>query len=139
MSDSRPCEVCQTPTGRGPLARLCHRCDRIAKRVDPRHTGNTNARIKALKNSWDGHVFRCFYSGVSLVENDSGHPRYITLDHRTPRNEEDIVISASLINDMKTYMNENTFKEIVIALADHFKQGTTLEDEVLDRVPRRKR
>jgi len=40
---------------------------------------------------------------------------------------------------MKTYMNENTFKEIVIALADHFKQGTTLEDEVLDRVPRRKR
>jgi len=92
-----------------------------------------------LKNSWDGHVFRCFYSGVSLVENDSGHPRYITLDHRTARNEEDIVISASLINDMKTYMNENTFKEIVIALADHFKQGTTLEDEVLDRVPRRKR
>jgi len=61
------------------------------------------------------------------------------LDHRTPRNEEDIVISASLINDMKTYINENTFKEIVIALADHFKQGTTLEDEVLDRVPRRKR
>ena len=64
---------------------------------------------------------------------------YVWDDEEGSANEEDIVISASLINDMKTYMNENTFKEIVIALADHFKQGTTLEDEALDSVPRRKR
>jgi len=139
MLGSKPCEVCQILTARGPLARLCQRCDRIAKRVDPRHTGNRNARIRALKNSWDGQVFRCFYSGVSLVENDSGHPRYITLDHRTPRNEEDIVISSSLINDMKTYMNEEAFKEIVIALARHFEGGPALGDEILDTVPVRKR
>jgi len=77
----------------------------------------------ALRNSWDGEFFRCYYSGVRLVEYNSGSPRHITLDHRTPRNEEDIVIAASLINDMKSNMDEKTFKEIVTALADHFKEA----------------
>ncbi len=139
MSDSKSCEVCQAPTGRGPSARLCSRCDRIAKRVDPRHAGKKNARIAALKKSWDGEGFRCYYSGVRLVETGSGGPRYITLDHRTPRNEEDIVITASLINDMKTYMDEKAFKAVVTRLADHFKGGPRLENEDLDIVPHRKR
>ncbi|SRR6266480_3777651 len=139
MPDSRPCEVCHTPTGTGQLARLCHRCDRITKRVDPRHAGRRNARITALRNSWDGEFFRYHYSGVRLVEDDSGSPRYITLDHRTPRNEEDIVIAASLINDMKSNMDEKAFNEIVIALAEHFKGGLDLEEDVLDKVPHRKR
>jgi hypothetical protein len=93
----------------------------------------------ALRNSWDGDFFRCHYSGARLVEDDSGSPRYITLDHRTPRNEEDIVIAASLINDMKTNMDEKAFNEIVIALADHFKGGLAVAENVLDKVPRRKR
>jgi len=137
--DSKLCEVCQTPTDRGQFARLCHRCDRIAGRVDPRHSGKKNARILALRNSWDGEVFRCHYSGVKLVEDDSGSPRYVTLDHRTPRNEEDIVIAASLINDMKSNMDEKTFKEIVIGLAGHFQGGPPLTEKVLDKVPHRKR
>jgi len=93
----------------------------------------------ALKNSWDGESFRCYYSGVRLVDNDSGSPRYITLDHRTPGNEEDIVIAASLINDMKTHMNEDAFREIVAKLADHFERGLPLGEDILDKVPRRKR
>jgi len=107
--------------------------------VDPRHAGRRNARITALRNSWDGEFFRYHYSGVRLVEDDSGSPRYITLDHRTPRNEEDIVIAASLINDMKSNMDEKAFNEIVIALAEHFKGGLDLEEDVLDKVPHRKR
>src|SRR5467141_1022221 len=111
MSESKPCEVCQNSTMRGPAARLCHRGDRIARRVDPRHAGDESARIKAMKTSWNGEFFRCYYSGVRLVEDDSGSPRYVTLDHRTPRNEEDIVIAASLINDMKSNMTtENSEK-----------------------------
>jgi len=40
---------------------------------------------------------------------------------------------------MKTYMNEEAFKEIVIALARHFEGGPALGDEILDTVPVRKR
>lgn len=139
MSESKPCEVCQNLTMRGPAARLCLRCDRIARRVDPRHAGNKNARIKAMQTSWNGEFFRCYYSGARLVEDDSGSPRYVTLDHRTPRNEQDIVIAASLINDMKSNMDEREFREIVIGLAEHFQKGTGITDSLLDKVPRRKR
>jgi hypothetical protein len=92
-----------------------------------------------MKNSWNGEFFRCYYSGARLVENDSGSPRYVTLEHSTPRNEEDIVIAASLINDMKSNMDERAFREIVICLAEHFLKGSAIAESLLDTVPRRKR
>jgi hypothetical protein len=49
------------------------------------------------------------------------------------------VIAASLINDMKSNMDEKAFKEIVIRLAGHFQGGPPLTEKVLDKVPHRKR
>ncbi len=76
---------------------------------------------------------------MRLVNDDSGSPRYITLDHRTPGREDDIVIAASVINDMKTHMDDEVFRKVVIRLAEHFNGGPPLEEDILDEIPRRKR
>ena len=46
--------------------------------------------IAALQKAWDGEGFRCYYSGIRLNESDSKNPRYLTFDHRIPRQEDDV-------------------------------------------------
>jgi len=52
-----------------------------------------------------------------LVETNPEDPRYITFDHRIPRQEDDIVVAAACINDMKSDLSEDEFKAIVVQLA----------------------
>lgn len=121
MIDSKKCNICDNPTH--PLAKYCKRCKKLIDRVDMRRKVDKNARVEALKMAWDGEYFRCYYSGIPLVEKDHKDPRYITFDHRVPRRESDIVISAAAINDMKSDLNEDEFKAVVIQLANRFKGG----------------
>jgi hypothetical protein len=96
-----------------------------------RNKSNKFARVNALKNAWDGKHFKCFYSGIELEEIDSKNPRYITFDHRTPRDEDDIVVTAACINDMKTDMSESEFRAAVVALSKVF-QGGVIDAEVFN-------
>lgn len=105
------CYICGT--SKHSLAKFCKRCKKILDRVDVRRKHDKEARIKALKASWDGSCFRCGYSGVKLEDKNHKAPLYITFDHRIPRKEDDIVITASVINDMKSDLGEEEFKNIV--------------------------
>jgi hypothetical protein len=96
----------------------------LVDRVNIRRKPDKVARKQALKQAWDGEGFRCYYSGVRLIEDNSKDPRYLTFDHRTPRQESDVVITAAVLNDMKSDMTEDEFKAMVSQLASRFKGGT---------------
>ena len=122
MSDSRICEICESAIH--PQAHFCKRCKKLIDRVDIRKKADKKARVKALKRAWDGEGFRCYYSGIRLIEDNHKDPRYLTFDHRTPRKESDVVVTAAVLNDMKTDMKEDEFKAMVIQLANRFGGGS---------------
>jgi hypothetical protein len=92
----------------------------LLDRQDPRGRPNKEARLDALKKSWDGVNFRCYYSKQRLATDDPASPWYLVFDHRTPRNESDLVCAAAVINDMKSDLSEDEFKAAVVALAAVF-------------------
>lgn len=113
------CDICEQPTHH-PVAVYCKRCRKLLDRVDMRGAPRTEARVEALKDAWDGEIkkFRCHYSYIPLVEGNPKDPRYLTFDHRTPGDEQDIVVSAAVINNMKSDMCEDEFWAMIRALAD---------------------
>src|SRR3989442_12200958 len=108
MNRTGTCEICGQ--SKHAQATYCKRCKKLLDRVDTRQKADRQARVKALKEAWDGKAFRCHYSGVRLDEADSKNPRYITFDHRIPRQDGDVVMAAACLNDMKSDMSEAEFK-----------------------------
>lgn len=106
-----------------PLATYCKRCKKLIDRVDIRRKPDKKARVRALKKAWDGECFRCYYTGVKLVEDNWRNPRYLTFDHLTPRKEDDIVIVAAAINDMKSDMSDKEFRHMVLQLSNKLNGG----------------
>jgi len=122
MNEFGECQVCGNPLHH-PLASHCRRCKKFIDRVDIRRKPDKEARARALKQAWDGEMFRCYYSGAKLVEDDPKDPRYLTFDHRIPRQEHDIVVVAQAINDMKSDMADDEFRGMVLQLASRFTGG----------------
>ena len=122
MKKEIKCVVCECKLDNR-QARYCARCKRIVNRIDTRAKHNRQARIRALRESWDGKSFRCFYTGIKLVVDNHKDPRYLTFDHRIPRQEDDIVIVASAIDDMKTDMADREFRKMVLHLANKLSGG----------------
>jgi hypothetical protein len=130
---NKHCEVCDDSIH--PQAKLCARCKKlfnrgISKKVIVR---NKEARLNALKLGYNkmGKYFECFYTHVRLVEDNHRSPRYLTFDHKTPRNESEMVLAAQLINDMKSDMDESEFKNMVQKLANHFA-GESFDDSAFN-------
>ncbi len=120
-SSESKCDICGASTHH--LAQLCKRCKKIRDRIDMRRRPNKEARTRALRLAWDGEAFRCYYTGVRLADDDPSDPRYMTFDHRTPRDEDDVVLCAACINDMKSDLSEEEFRAVVLALAARFNGG----------------
>ena len=122
MKKVKKCIVCKVLINHLQVL-YCRRCRKIVNRIDTRRKYNRKARIKALRKSWDGENFRCNYTGIKLVEDNHKDPRYITFDHRTPGREDDIVIVAQAINDMKSDMTDKEFRRMILQLANRFNGG----------------
>lgn len=121
---SGACEICAKTCH--PQGRCCDRCRNLIERGSRKNRTNPFTREavrQALKNSWDGEAFRCYYSGVRLIEHTATHPRYLTFDHRTPRQGHVAAATAAVVNDMKTDMSEEEFKAMVVELAKRFAGG----------------
>jgi len=99
--------------------------------VDSRRKPSKAARIRALKQAWDGVGFRCHYSGIRLVEDNHRDPRYLTFDHVIPRQEDEVVVTAAVLNDMKSDMTDSEFRSMIIQLASRFAGGE-FDDSVFD-------
>src|SRR3972149_7162272 len=135
MNSRKACEICGNEVH--PLAQLCKRCKKLIDRVDMRRRPDKQARIRALKKAWDGIGFRCYFTGTRLVEDNPRDPRYLTFDHRIPRQEDDVVVAAALVNDMKSDMSADEFKAVVTQLARRFSGGEF--DEAVFRLTHWKR
>lgn len=120
MSMVDRCPICKNPLHH-PLATYCRRCKKLIDRVDIRKKPNKLARIRALQKAWDGEAFRCYYSSIKLIEDNPKDPRYLTFDHVIPRKEDNIVVTAAAINDMKSDMSDKEFRAMIVELANHFK------------------
>jgi len=129
MSDSKVCEICGNPIHQ--YAYCCKRCKKLIDRVDRRRKPDKKARMQSLKRAWDGEGFRCYYSGIRLIEDDPKNPRYLTFDHRTPRQESTVVVTAALLNDMKTDMTEDEFKAMISQLNSWFA-GCSFDESVFN-------
>jgi len=116
------CPICESSLHH-PLATYCIRCRKLIGRVDVRHKPDKVARAKALTQAWDGKGFRCYYTGIRLVEDNHSDPRYLTFDHLTPREESRIVVVAAAINDMKSDLSDGEFRRMVRQLASRFSGG----------------
>ncbi len=131
MAESNKCTVYGSAAHA--LAQLCKRCKNFRDRVETRGKPDLAARVEALRRAWDGTGFRCYYSGVRLEETNSHDPRYLTFDHRTPRHENDLVVAAAFVNDMKSDMSEDEFRAVIVQLASRF-QGGAFDERVLKLV-----
>lgn len=128
---SDPCAVCGAE--RRPLAYACTRCKRILDRVETRrdasgvpHQVDRAARLRALQASWRDGSFRCFYTGVALIDDGQRwrDHRYLVFEHRTPGDEASVVVTCALVNRMKTDLTEEQFKRMVMELAKVFNGRT---------------
>lgn len=129
LKSSNVCQVCAIAIH--PQAYCCKRCKKLIDRVDTRRKPDKIARLQALKQAWNGEGFHCYYSGVRLIEDNSKDPRHLTFDHRTPRQESDIVVAAAVVNDMKSDMAEDEFRAMVTQLASRFK-GSIFDKSVFN-------
>ena len=123
MEEASHCEVCGAT-----IALRAKRCVRCNKFVNRRRAGTKPqkaVRVEALKRSWrsEDQRFHCHYTDAALDEEDPHSPRYLAFDHRTPREESDIVVTMQLINDMKSDLSEDEFRTVVKALAQRFDGG----------------
>lgn len=110
----KKCEICLV-RGISSQKHYCSTCKKLIDRASRKRISR-KAAVKALKNQSDEKGgFFCYYSGVPLLlkTTDKGKPRYITFDHRTPRDKNHIVMAAAIINDMKSDMDEKEFKLMV--------------------------
>jgi hypothetical protein len=117
------CRVCSRP--RHFQSYCCSICKRMLDRIDiRRRKPNQAARERALKKAWDGNCFKCYYTGWELsVDNPKSH-LYLTWEHLIPGDENDVVVAAAIINDMKSDFTEDEFRKMVTALARRFKDST---------------
>lgn len=133
MSEAGACEICRETIAAG--AKRCARCNKLVRgrRGKGRNKADKAARVRALQASWREGGFRCHYTGILLEEKNHRSPRYLSFDHRTPRDESDIVIAAQMINDMKSDLAEDEFRRIVVALTKHFA-GEPFDEDSLNLV-----
>ena len=125
------CVVCDGE--RHPRAYACKRCKRILDRIeirrdalgDPRRVDKA-VRLQALQEAWRDGSFRCFYTGIALIDDGQRwrDHRYLVFEYRTPGDEASVVVTCALVNRMKTDLTEEQFRVMVRELAKVFDGGT---------------
>lgn len=123
------CRVCGEQT-HWYSAPLCKCCAWLRNREDNRgRRPDKAARERALQEAWDrtAGAFRCYYTGVALIAEKGApwpHPRYLDYEHQTPGDESDIVVTCSVVNQMKGVMSASEFEAAVLALENAYRGGT---------------
>ena len=110
----RKCCVCSKPCLR--VSKYCPQCSKLYHRMR-----NKLFPPKTVKAIWD-HVRRngyvCYYTGMSLDTEDPKSPWYCVFDHWIPGDSRKVVLTSSLLNDMKSDLTEDEFWSTVFQLAD---------------------
>jgi len=109
--------------------KFCAKCARIAIRMK-------YARFprKAINRVWNyvrkyGYV--CYYTGMPLEMDDPKSPWYLVFDHWMPRDPRKIVITSSVINEMKSDLTEEEFWYFIRQLANFYRKGSVVRKRKL--------
>lgn len=144
MKNFRKCKIC----GVDNIPSQSFYCLNCRKLVDKASKGKRRigrkvaAQALKLARRKGKKGFYCHYTDVEVLVDKKyeGSPRYINFDHRTPGKNDDIVISTALINDMKTDMSEEEFKNIVNELDRHFRNRKSIfNQEIFNNLKHYKR
>jgi hypothetical protein len=73
-------------------------------------------------------AFLCHFTGLPLTE-VPGSRTSGTWEHLSPGDPSSVVLAADLVNKMKVNMTETQFREMVLALADHFRTNKPFDRE----------
>lgn len=100
----------------------CPRCSEFVYRIDrkqlPRKT------VKKLLDYVRQNGFRCYYTGMLLDMINPHSPWYCVFDHWMPHDNRKVVITSSLINDMKSDLTEDEFWTMIRQLANYWRTHT---------------
>src|SRR5277367_2939492 len=88
-------------------AKYCRGCSKFAFRI--MNTRMSPEAIKGIREYVRKNGFICYYTGMSLEMADTHSPWYCVFDHWIPLDPRRIVITSSLINDMKSQLAEEEF------------------------------
>jgi hypothetical protein len=81
---------------------------------------------EAVESVWDyirTYDYVCHYTKMPLDMDDPKSPWYCVFDHWIPQDSSRIVLTSSLINDMKSDLTEDEFWDTVFQLADFKRKG----------------
>ncbi|MBU4077760.1 MAG: hypothetical protein KKI06_13845 [Euryarchaeota archaeon] len=148
------CDICRTsfsdPTNPSGEDILCKTCKEIVKNNAKKKNSNAKQVKEALKNAvyFDKEkeqiYFLCYYTGIPCninpgFKSDSSSLEYafdLTFDHKDPSigyeaKGEELVVCLNIINQVKSNIPANIFKEFIILLADRFKnKSSSIELEI---------
>jgi len=98
----------------------CPVCSQLSKRMSTEHFP-----AKTREDIWkyvrkNGYV--CYYTKMALDMHNPKSPWYAVFDHWIPNNAKKIVLTTSLLNDMKSDLSEKEFWYFIDQLANYKKK-----------------
>ncbi|MBF0570341.1 MAG: hypothetical protein HQL12_00570 [Candidatus Omnitrophica bacterium] len=109
--------------------KFCARCARIAFRMK-----HDRLFRECINEIWDyvrKYGFVCYYTGMPLELDDPKSPWYLVFDHWMPRDPRKIVITSSLLNEMKSDLTEKEFWYFIRQLANFRRHGSVVRKRKL--------
>jgi len=120
----RKCCICGKPViSHGPSAKYCPTCAVFAQRLDYKQLPTET--VEMIWNYVRQYGYVCYYTGMPLNMTNPHDPFYCVLDHWNPHDNRKLVLTSSLLNDMKTDLTEAEFWYIIRQLAN-FKRHHTM-------------
>jgi hypothetical protein len=120
------CIICGLPPIK--YSYYCARCRKLVFQH-----GTAPPRVRALRDAYcrplDG--FLCYYTGIKLDLTGRFGPWHISLDHRTPGDENSQVVAALWVNRMKTFLTEAQFWAVIHSLTGYIRNGTPFDRSIL--------
>jgi hypothetical protein len=153
-SIEKKCDICKRPSSahipKSGLDTLCNSCKDIID-INKTKKGYGSIRVKnALRRavrfdekSKEFISFNCFYSdipcdvkyGFKENSNSLSNAFDLTFDHKNPtdKKSDELVVCLQLINQMKSNIPSDNFKELIKVLAKRFEEQidpSTLKEEI---------
>jgi len=110
----KKCHLCDRPLSNN-KTKYCPQCSSFA----PRLYRLPHKAAKAVRKYIRKHGYVCYYTGMLLDLRDPHSPWYCVFDHWRPHDPHKIVLTSSLLNDMKSDLTESEFWSMIRQLAAH--------------------
>ena len=102
----KKCYICSKPVYSN-HSMYCPICRQFAVRMSAKRLPPST--IEDIWNYVRRYGYVCYYTGMSLDMENRKSPWYGVLDHWIPQNSKKVVLTSSLINEMKSDLTEKEF------------------------------